>query len=144
MGALDEESILGTIKAWSLTSNFDLQMSGKLPNDIEILAAISDNNIPIQADGNTHNSKILTEFSSNSKNNNTPYSWEITKSFAPKATSSTSTRKVQGAKFSTSKKLGNANSKVLSMAQYPKETTTVWSLTESKGIRTLPTTRRKW
>ncbi len=36
-----------------LNSNFDLRMSGPLGDDIEILAALSDNSIPLQPDGNT-------------------------------------------------------------------------------------------
>jgi hypothetical protein len=44
---------VGTTKDFALTSGLRLQLSGKLSNDIEIVAALTDENTPIQPEGNT-------------------------------------------------------------------------------------------
>lgn len=52
-GGLSRAISVGNNQDLVLNSNFNLQMTGKLSKDIEINAAMSDNNIPIQPDGNT-------------------------------------------------------------------------------------------
>ncbi len=52
-GTLIRGFTVGTTKDFSLNSGLRLQISGKLSDDIEIVAALTDENTPIQPEGNT-------------------------------------------------------------------------------------------
>lgn len=52
-GTLVRGFTVGTTKDFSLNSGLRLQLSGKLSDDIEIVAALTDENTPIQPEGNT-------------------------------------------------------------------------------------------
>jgi len=52
-GSFARDLSIGNNQNLVVNSTFNLQFSGKLKNDIEVVAAISDNSIPIQPEGNT-------------------------------------------------------------------------------------------
>ena len=52
-GSLVRGFDFGTNRDLSLTSGFRMQLSGKIASDIEIVAALTDENAPIQPEGNT-------------------------------------------------------------------------------------------
>lgn len=52
-GTLVRGFTVGTTKDFTLNSGLRLQLSGKLSNDIQLVAALTDENTPIQPEGNT-------------------------------------------------------------------------------------------
>jgi hypothetical protein len=52
-GSIARGFTIGTNRDFSLQSEFQLQMNGQLSDDVSLVAALSDNNIPIQPEGNT-------------------------------------------------------------------------------------------
>jgi len=68
-GSFDRGISIGNAQDLVVNSNFNIQFGGKLQNDVEVLAAISDNSLPIQPEGNTSQlqefDKIFVQFKKN-------------------------------------------------------------------------------
>ncbi|MBL4708262.1 MAG: hypothetical protein JKY48_07475 [Flavobacteriales bacterium] len=100
-GSISRGVNFGNNQNLSVNSNLDLQLSGKVTEDISIQAAISDNNLPIQAEGNTQQ---LQEFDRvfirlyNEKSNLIAGDFRISR---PNSYFMNFNKKVQGGGFST-------------------------------------------
>lgn len=91
-----------------LNSNFNLQLAGDLGDDVQILAAITDENIPLQAEGNTQNLQEFDRLFIQLKRRNnqlTAGDYELTR---PNSYFMNYYKKLQGATFSNTQKFKKA------------------------------------
>lgn len=110
-GSISRGINFGNNQDLSVNSNLDLQLSGKITDDISIQAAVSDNNLPIQAEGNTQQ---LQEFDRvfirlfNDKSNLIAGDFLISR---PEGYFMNLNKKVQGGGYSTQTVLKNSEDK---------------------------------
>ncbi|MFK7809251.1 MAG: hypothetical protein AB8F74_15715, partial [Saprospiraceae bacterium] len=95
-----------------LNSQFNLQLAGKIGNDIEILAAITDQNIPLQPEGNTQQLQEFDRvFKQQKKDNNTLIAgdYELAK---PNSYFMNYFKKLQGATYTNLTEGGKNNNQI--------------------------------
>lgn len=108
-GSITRGFNIGNRQDFSLNSSLNLMLSGKLNNDLEIQAAISDNKIPVQPEGNTQQIQEFDKiFIRLSKSNTAFTAGDIVVEALPANYFLKYNRKAQGGdfqtKFSTNKK----------------------------------------
>lgn len=101
-----------------VNSNLNLQLSGHLSNNIDILLAASDNNIPIQPEGNTQQLQEFDKVFIQLSNANTKLiagDFQLTR---PSSCFMNFNKKAQGASFSTAQKINGSNKDISKQGLY--------------------------
>ncbi|MCX6295138.1 MAG: hypothetical protein NTX97_03555, partial [Bacteroidetes bacterium] len=112
-----------------VNSNLNLQLSGHLNNNIDILLAATDNNIPIQPDGNTQQLQEFDKVFIQLSNKNTKLIAGDFQLIRPSGYFMNFNKKAQGVAFSTSQKINDNNKNIKRKGVY----TTGFSAAVSRG-----------
>ncbi|MEO6901656.1 MAG: hypothetical protein ABI315_00715 [Bacteroidia bacterium] len=91
-----------------LNSNLDLQLSGKLSNNIDLLLAATDNNIPIQTEGNTQQLQEFDKVFIQLANDNTKLIAGDFQMTRPSGYFMNFNKKAQGISFSTTQNINKS------------------------------------
>ena len=101
-----------------VNSNLNLQLSGHLSNNIDILLAATDNNIPIQPDGNTQQLQEFDKVFIQLSNSNTKLIAGDFQLARPNAYFMNFNKKAQGISFSTIQKINKNNKDITKQGLY--------------------------
>jgi hypothetical protein len=108
-GSISRGITFGNNQDVVVNSNLNLQLSGHLSNNIDILLAATDNNIPIQPEGNTQQLQEFDKVFIQLSNANTKLiagDFQLTR---PKSYFMNFNKKAQGVSFSTTQKINAEN-----------------------------------
>lgn len=117
-GNISRGITVGNNQSASFQSNLDIRLSGKLTEDIEIQAVITDNSIPIQADGNTYQLQEFDKVFIRLKKDNTILTAGDYEVFSPKGYFLPYSKKSQGGMLNHSWKTLNSKADTINQSMH--------------------------
>lgn len=117
-GNISRGITVGNNQSASVQSNLDIRLSGNLTEDIEIQAVITDNSIPIQADGNTYQLQEFDKVFIRLKKDNTILTAGDYEVFSPKGYFLPYSKKSQGGMLNHSWKSLNSKSDTIKQSMH--------------------------